>query len=93
MVALYNRCSRIGLVGSMIDVETGVWLGKDSSVGCGIDSYYEYLLKGAILLDDHELWAMWQNTIVAVNAHVRGEGSLYPQVQNLMQESQALLGS
>ena len=93
MVALYNRRSRIGLVGSMVDVETGVWLGKDSSVGCGIDSYYEYLLKGAILLDDHELWAMWQNTIVAVNAHVRGEGSLYPQVQNLMQESQALQGS
>jgi mannosidase alpha-like ER degradation enhancer 2 len=55
MVALYNRRSRIGLVGSMIDVETGVWLGKDSSVGCGIDSYYEYVLKGAILLDDPEL--------------------------------------
>ena len=73
MVALYNRRSRIGLVGSMIDVETGVWLGKDSSVGCGIDSYYEYLLKGAILLDDPELWAMWQNTIAAVNAHVAGE--------------------
>ncbi len=36
MVALYDRRSRIGLVGSMIDVETGVWLGKDSSVGCGI---------------------------------------------------------
>lgn len=36
-------------------------------------SYYEYLLKGAILLDDPELWAMWQNTIAAVNAHVAGE--------------------
>ena len=75
MVALYDRRSRIGLVGSMIDVETGVWLGKDSSVGCGIDSYYEYLLKGAILLDDPELWAMWQNTIAAVNAHVAAEAS------------------
>jgi hypothetical protein len=81
MVALYNRRSWIGLVGSMIDVETGVWLGKDSSVGCGIDSYYEYLLKGAILLDDPELWAMWQNTIAAVNAHVAreaGGGLWYP---------------
>jgi len=75
IVALYHRRSRIGLVGTTIDVETGGWLAKDSHVGCGIDSYYEYLLKGAILFDDPELWAMWQNTIAAVNAHVADEAS------------------
>ncbi len=75
MVALYHRRSRIGLVGSMIDVETGWWLVKDSHVGCGIDSYYEYLVKGAILFEDPELWAMWQNTIAAVNAYVADEAS------------------
>jgi mannosidase alpha-like ER degradation enhancer 2 len=75
MVALYHRCSRIGLVGSMIDVETGWWLVKDSHVGCGIDSYYEYLVKGATLFEDPELWAMWQNTIATVNAYVADEAS------------------
>jgi mannosidase alpha-like ER degradation enhancer 2 len=75
MVALYTRRSRIGLVGSMIDVETGRWLVKDSHVGGRIDSYYEYLLKGAILFDDPELWAMWQDAIAAVNAHVADEVS------------------
>ena len=75
MVSLYHRRSRIGLVGTMIDVETGGWLVKDSHVGGRIDSYYEYLLKGAILFDDPELWAMWQNTIAAVNAHVADEAS------------------
>jgi mannosidase alpha-like ER degradation enhancer 2 len=75
IVALYHRRSQIGLVGSMIDVETGRWLAKDSHVGRGIDSYYEYLLKGVILFDDPELWAMWQNTIAAVNAHVADKAS------------------
>jgi mannosidase alpha-like ER degradation enhancer 2 len=41
--------------------------------GGRIDSYYEYLLKGAILFDDPELWAMWQDTIAAVNAYVADE--------------------
>ncbi|MEI7828042.1 MAG: glycoside hydrolase family 47 protein, partial [Euryarchaeota archaeon] len=75
MVELYHRRSQIGLVGSMIDVETGRWLIKDSHVGGRIDSYYEYLLKGAILFDDPELWAMWQDAIASVNAHVASETS------------------
>jgi mannosidase alpha-like ER degradation enhancer 2 len=73
LVALYQRRSQIGLVGSMIDVETGRWLAKDSHVGGKIDSYYEYLLKGAILFNDPELWTMWQDAIAAVNAHVADE--------------------
>jgi mannosidase alpha-like ER degradation enhancer 2 len=73
LVALYNRRSRIGLVGTMIDVESGRWLVKDSHVGGRIDSYYEYLLKGAILFDDAELWQMWRNTIASVNAYVADE--------------------
>lgn len=73
LVALYNRRSRIGLVGTMIDVESGRWLIKDSHVGGRIDSYYEYLLKGAILFDDPELWAMWRDAIAAVNGYVADE--------------------
>ena len=83
MAALYQRRSRIGLVGSVIDVQTGRWLVKESHVGCGIDSYYEYLLKGAILFDDPELWAMWRHTIAAVNAyaaHEEGNGLWYSRV-------------
>jgi mannosidase alpha-like ER degradation enhancer 2 len=75
MVALYNRRSRIGLVGSMIDVVTGGWMVNDSHVGGRIDSYYEYLLKGAVLFDDPELWAMWYDAIAAVNAYVADEAS------------------
>ena len=34
------------LPGSTMNVNSGHWIRKDSGVGAGIDSYYEYLLKG-----------------------------------------------
>lgn len=45
-----NRAS--DLVGTTINIHDGEWLVKDSSIGAGIDSYYEYLFKGYILLGD-----------------------------------------
>lgn len=38
-----NRAS--DLVGTVINVNDGEWMVKDSSIGAGIDSYYEYLFK------------------------------------------------
>ncbi|OXB55745.1 hypothetical protein ASZ78_004228 [Callipepla squamata] len=40
------------LVGITINIHTGVWVCKDSGVGEGIDSYYEYILKAYFLLGD-----------------------------------------
>lgn len=57
---LHGRRSEIGLVGEGIDVETGEWTGKNSHVGGGIDSYYEYLLKCARLFGDRECRTMWR---------------------------------
>ena len=70
IVELYNRRSRIGLVGSSINVNSGRWLDTESHIGGGIDSYYEYLLKGSILFGDAELGAMWSTSIRAVNRYV-----------------------
>lgn len=53
---LWNKRNRISdLVGTVISVHDGEWLNKDSSIGAGIDSYYEYLFKGYILLGDENL--------------------------------------
>nr|XP_012591599.1 ER degradation-enhancing alpha-mannosidase-like protein 3 isoform X3 [Microcebus murinus] len=41
------------LVGVTINIHTGDWVRKDSGVGAGIDSYYEYLLKAYVLLGDY----------------------------------------
>ena len=70
VVQLYRRRSKIGLVGEEIDVETGAWISPTSHVGGGIDSYYEYLLKSAILFDDKECLAMWQSSRRAVNQYL-----------------------
>jgi ER degradation enhancer, mannosidase alpha-like 2 len=67
---LYNRRSRIGLVGSGINISTGEWTDPVSHIGGGIDSYYEYLLKASILLDDQDCKRMWDETIAAVNKYV-----------------------
>ncbi|KAG8430603.1 hypothetical protein GDO86_020319 [Hymenochirus boettgeri] len=40
------------LVGVTLNIHTGDWVRKDSGVGAGIDSYYEYLLKAYVLLGD-----------------------------------------
>uniref|UniRef100_S4RPA3 alpha-1,2-Mannosidase n=1 Tax=Petromyzon marinus TaxID=7757 RepID=S4RPA3_PETMA len=40
------------LVGTVINIHTGDWVRRDSGVGAGIDSYYEYLFKAYILLGD-----------------------------------------
>jgi mannosidase alpha-like ER degradation enhancer 2 len=52
LVETFNRRSSIGLVGTNINVETGKWTNTDSHISAEIDSYYEYLLKCAILFDD-----------------------------------------
>ncbi len=77
LVETYNRRSPLGLVGTNINVETGKWTNTDSHVSAEIDSYYEYLLKCAILFDDADCRKMWQESIAAINKfnadEVRGE--------------------
>jgi hypothetical protein len=40
-------------------VLTGKWVAQDAGIGAGVDSYFEYLVKGAILLQDKKLMAMF----------------------------------
>lgn len=76
LVQLYDRRSKIGLVGEEIDVETGKWINPASHVGGGIDSYYEYLLKCARLFGDQDCQSMWTTSIRAVNKYV-ADGAWY----------------
>ncbi|CAN7991512.1 unnamed protein product [Ixodes pacificus] len=40
------------LMGTVLNIHNGDWVRRDSGVGAGIDSYYEYCLKAYILLGD-----------------------------------------
>jgi mannosidase alpha-like ER degradation enhancer 2 len=83
LVELYSRRSKIGLVGSVINVETGEWKNTTSHISGGIDSYYEYLLKASILFDDKDCQRMWKSSMESVNkylADTRLGGLWYSQV-------------
>jgi mannosidase alpha-like ER degradation enhancer 2 len=70
LVELYNRRSKIGLVGSAINVETGRWTNTTSHISAGVDSYYEYLLKAWLLFDDPDCERMWKASVKAVNQYL-----------------------
>src|SRR5262245_29671455 len=82
LVEIYQRRSPIGLVGTWINVETGQWTDTDSHISGAIDSYYEYLLKCAILFKDADCRRMWNDSIVAINQFMRHEtkGRIKPEL-------------
>jgi mannosidase alpha-like ER degradation enhancer 2 len=83
LVQLYNRRSKIGLVGTWINVWTGEWTDKTSHIGGAIDSYYEYLIKAWLLFGDKECKAMWDEHLKAINMYVADtayDGLWYGQV-------------
>lgn len=52
---LWKSRSSIGLLGNHIDVQKGIWTATDAGIGAGVDSYFEYLVKGASLFSDPQL--------------------------------------
>ena len=64
---VYKRRSKIGLVGTTINVNTGEWQDTESHISGMIDSYYEYLLKSWLLFGDNDFKVMYDSSIAAVN--------------------------
>lgn len=49
------------MVGKHLHIKTMQWTELDSCFGRNGDSYYEYLLKGYILLNDKQLFDMFMS--------------------------------
>ncbi|XP_071961433.1 ER degradation-enhancing alpha-mannosidase-like protein 1 isoform X2 [Antedon mediterranea] len=47
-----HRSGNTGLLGNVINIQTGKWMGQQSGVGAGLDSFYEYLLKSFIMFGE-----------------------------------------
>ncbi|XP_066948164.1 ER degradation-enhancing alpha-mannosidase-like protein 2 [Macrobrachium rosenbergii] len=71
MHAVWDHRSSINLLGNHIDVTTGRWTAQDSGIGAGIDSYFEYLVKGATLLQRPELMAIFKQARAAADKYLR----------------------
>lgn len=65
------RAKDTGLLGNIVDVNTGEWVGKMSGIGAGLDSFYEYLLKTYILFGDLEDYRMFNQSYALIKQYMR----------------------
>ena len=70
-----SRHRQSNLVGNVLNVNTGDWIRKDSGVGAGIDSYYEYVAKAYVLLGEDKYLERWNSHYTAVMKYL-GQGPL-----------------
>lgn len=68
--ALYERKSPIGLLGNHINIYNGLWTLKESGIGAGVDSYFEYLYKGYLLFGDEEYFKLFQEYHESIMKHL-----------------------
>lgn len=68
---LWKSRSKLGLVGNHIDVLSGKWTAQDAGIGAGVDSYFEYLLKGGILFSLPILVDMFKELYGKVQQHLK----------------------
>ena len=68
---LWSKRSALNLLGNTLDVASGRWRNPTAGIGAGIDSFYEYLLKGYLVFGRPELYDMWNASYAAVQAHLR----------------------
>ncbi|KAK3585437.1 hypothetical protein CHS0354_020155 [Potamilus streckersoni] len=69
--ALWNARSSLNLVGNHVDINTGKWTALDAGIGGGVDSYFEYLVKGSILFQSPELLQMFRAYEAAVEKYLK----------------------
>lgn len=54
-----------------MNIQTGHWVGKQSGLGAGLDSFYEYLLKSYILFGEKEDLEMFNDAYRSIQNHLR----------------------
>lgn len=65
------------LMGTTLNVHSGDWIRRDSGVGAGIDSYYEYCLKAYVLLGDERYLTRFNKHYNAVMKYINHGPMLY----------------
>ncbi|KAF5285491.1 hypothetical protein FQR65_LT13236 [Abscondita terminalis] len=71
--ALRKHRSPLGLYGNHIDVVTGHWTAQDAGIGAGVDSFFEYLVKGSILLQKPELMEIFKEAKYSIDKYLKRE--------------------
>ena len=56
---IHGKRSKLGLVGSYLDINSHEWTSREATIGPGIDSYYEYLLKAFLMFGEQSYLDMF----------------------------------
>lgn len=73
LYSLYEHRSPLGLYGNHIDILTGHWTAQDAGIGAGVDSFFEYLVKGSILLQKPELMKIFWEARRSIDKYLKRE--------------------
>jgi len=74
---LWEKRSSLGLFGNGINSETSSWDYYTSGIGAGIDSLYEYMLKGYILFGDPDYLKMFIDAYSSIKSYIKNKDGLY----------------
>lgn len=70
LLALFKSRSPKDLFAQHINAQTGSWHGSTATTGNYVDSFYEYVLKGHLLLGDPNDMAMFNTMYTAAKKHL-----------------------
>ncbi|XP_041377881.1 ER degradation-enhancing alpha-mannosidase-like protein 1 [Gigantopelta aegis] len=65
------RSNVTGLLGNVINIQTGEWVSRMSGLGAGMDSLFEYLLKSYILFGEEQDLRMFNESYETIKYHLR----------------------
>lgn len=78
MDGLYNAKSDVtGLLGNHIRVDTAQWTAAEAGIGGAIDSYYEYLVKGAVLFNNGTWMDQWIEYKGNIDKYIKTKQGMY----------------
>jgi mannosyl-oligosaccharide alpha-1,2-mannosidase len=69
LVDIFKRRSKLGLLATRIDAESGQWTTRTATIGSYCDSYFEYLWDGWDLFGDAECKAMYDECTAPILQH------------------------
>ncbi|KAL5034787.1 hypothetical protein RTP6_002580 [Batrachochytrium dendrobatidis] len=75
--ALWERRSKINLVGNNLNVLNGSWQENITGIGAGIDSFFEYMLKAYILFEDSNYLNMFEEAYAGIMKWIKDDTGFY----------------
>ncbi|KAG4081287.1 glycoside hydrolase [Neocallimastix lanati (nom. inval.)] len=77
---LWNKRSKLDLVGNTINSSSSKWENTISGIGAGIDSLFEYMFKAYILFGDPDYLKMFNDSYKAILKYVKDQDGVYVNV-------------